>query len=250
MVSINQILDFVRKNDFTTTQAICLEFGVSESTARRALDKLALMGKVTRVHGGAMLASVDGVATEYQIRSALNKSQKIAIAKKASEYIKDFSTVFLMGGTTVCEMCQFVEKKNITVVTNSLVVLNGLRHSRNVRVILLGGVYNYQEEEVGGLLSNKGLHTIRADHLFMGSSGFDEKYGISSTNAAVDLYMNCIESSVVTCVLADSSKYMKGGAVVLAQPDQVHYLFTDDGLDINAREALEKQNITVVIAKA
>lgn len=249
MVDKTKILDFIKKNDFTTTQQICMEFGVSESTARRVLGSLSEAGKITRLHGGAMPASVNGLTTEFQIRNAINKEQKIAIAKAASGIIHDYSTVILMGGTTVCEMCQFIQDKNITVVTNSMLVLNGLKYSRNVRLILLGGLYNYQEEEVGGLLANKGLNSMRADYLFMGTSGFDEKYGFSTTNAAVDLYINCIETSVNTCVLADSSKYMKGGATITARLDQVNYLFTDSGLDMHAREAMAAQNIKVVVAE-
>lgn len=248
MLDLNKVIDLVRKTDFTTTQDICAQFGVSESTARRALDKLAVMGKVTRLHGGAMPASIHGLTTEFQTRNALFKEQKIAIAKEAAGYINDFSTVILMGGTTVCEMCKFIERMNITVVTNSILVLNGLKYSRSVRLILLGGLYNYQEEEVGGLLAYKGLGTIRADHLFMGTSGFDEIYGFSTTNASIELYMNCIESSVTTCVLADSSKYMKGGAGVTARLDQVSYLFTDKGLDPRAREAIKAQGVNVVIS--
>lgn len=248
MLNINAVLEYVRKNDFTTTQDICAEFGVSESTARRALDKLDVMGKVTRLHGGAMPASVHGLTTEFQMRNALQKKQKIAIAKKAAEHIQDYSTIILMGGTTVCEMCPFIAHKNITVATNSIIVLNGLKYSRSVRLILLGGLYNYQEEEVGGLLGYKGLGTVRADHLFMGTSGFDETYGFSTTNASIELYINCIESSLTTCVLADSTKYMKGGAGLTARLDQVQYLFTDGGLEQRAKKAIEQKGVQVIIA--
>ena len=248
MVDKTKILNFIRKNDFTTTQQICMEFGVSESTARRVLDNLSETGQITRLHGGAMPAAINGFTTEFQIRNAVNKDKKIAISKAASEIIHDYSTIILLGGTTVCEICPFIQDRNITVVTNSMLVLNGLKYSRNVRLILLGGLYNYQEEEVGGLLGNKGLNSMRADYLFMGTSGFDEKYGFSTTNAAVELYIHCIETSVNTCVLADSSKYMKGGAAITARLDQVDYLFTDCGLDLHAREAMAAQNIKVVVA--
>ncbi len=248
MVDRNSVLKFIKKNDFTTTQQLCAEFGISESTARRVLDQLDSLGQITRLHGGAMPVSVTGQATEFQMRNSLFKQQKIAIAKMAAGIIEDYSTVILLGGTTVCELCPFIENRTITVITNSILVLNGLKYSRNVRLILLGGLYNYQEEEVGGLLANKGLSTVRADHLFMGASGFDERYGFSTTNAAVDLYMNCIETSVTTSVLADSSKYMKGGAAVTASLEQVQYLFTDSGLDLRARKAMEEKNISVMIA--
>ena len=197
-----------------------------------------------------MPAAVNGMATEYQLRYALNRLEKIAIAKKAAEYVQEFSTVMLMGGTTVSEMCPFIEHMNITVVTSSLLVLNGLRRSRNVRIILLGGLYNPQEEDVGGLLANKGLESMHVDHLFTSTSGFDEMYGFSSTNVAVDLHTRCLEASVTASVLADSSKYMKGGAAITARMDQIQNLFTDSGLSERARSAIEARGVTVVIADA
>ncbi|MDR1620205.1 MAG: DeoR/GlpR family DNA-binding transcription regulator [Clostridiales bacterium] len=248
MIDLNKLMDFIRSNDYTTTRELCAQFGISESTARRALDKLVIMGKVTRLHGGAMPASVHGLTTEFQMRNAMNKEQKISIARTAAQHIQPYSTVILMGGTTVCEMCAFIDHMNITVVTNSILVLNGLKYSRNVRLILLGGLYNYQEEEVGGLLMGGALGDIHADQLFTCASGFDEIYGISTTNASIELYHSCIEASTMTCVLADSSKYMKGGAGITARLDQVQYIFTDNRLDERAKAALECRGVRVVIA--
>ena len=248
MIDINLVTEFIHQNGYVSTQDICLKFGISESTSRRLLDKLAVMGRVTRIHGGAMPASVNGVATEYQMRYALNRTEKIAIAKKAAEYVQDFSTIMLMGGTTVCEMCPYIEHMNITVVTSSMLVLNGLKHSRNVRILLLGGLYNPQEEDVGGLLANKGLENLHVDHLFASTSGFDETYGFSSTNVAVDLHMRCLEASVISSVLADSSKYMRGGAVITARMEQIQNLFTDSGLSERARNAIESRGVNVIIA--
>ncbi len=249
MLDYNKVLDLINRNDYTSTRQICEAFDISESTARRALERLYLQGRITRMHGGAMPIAQNNLTPEFKLRNSLNKQKKIAIAEEASKIIEQYSTIILMGGTTVCEMCPFIENMNITVITNSILVLNGLKYSRNVRLILLGGLYNYQEEEVGGLLANKGLSAMRADYLFMGASGFDETYGFSTTNAALDLYMSCIEACINVCVLADSSKYMKGGASVTAATQQVNYLFTDDGLDPRARRAMEEKGITVNAAE-
>ena len=250
MLDKNEVLSFIRQSDFTNTQQICERFQVSESTVRRVLDKLDAMGQITRIHGGAMPISNPTRMTEFQQRNRQNKEQKIAIAKAASELIHDHDTVILMGGTTVCEMCPFIEHRRITVITNSILVLNGLRYSQNVRLIMLGGLYNYQEEELGGLMNNPGLDRLRANRMFMGAAGFDERFGFAITNASLQIYTNCIQSSLSTCVLADSTKYMSGGTSVAAAPEQVEYLITDKGLNQRAREAMEAQGVQVILADA
>ncbi len=248
MLDKNEVLSFIRQSDFTNTQQLCERFQVSESTVRRVLDKLDMAGQITRIHGGAMPVSNPAQMTEFQQRNRQNKAQKIAIARAAAELIHEHDTVILMGGTTVCEMCPFIEKRRITVITNSILVLNGLRHSQNVRLIMLGGLYNYQEEELGGLMNNHGLERMRANRMFMGSAGFDERFGFAITNASLEMYTTCIASSLSTCVLADSTKYMSGGTSVAATPEQVEYLITDAGLDRRAKEAMEAQSVKVILA--
>lgn len=247
MMRKEEVLGFIRQNDFASTQQLCERFQVSESTIRRMLDKLDAAGLITRVHGGAMPIATTTRLTEYQVQSRENKEEKIAIAKAAAELIHDHDTVILMGGTTVFEMCPFIENRCITVITNSIPVFNGLRYSHKIRLIMLSGLYNIQEEEVGGLLDNTGLDRMRANWMFMGASGFDERFGFALSNAPNDIYSQCMNSSLNVCVMADSSKYMRGGTTVAATPDQVEVLITDKGLNPKAKKALEELGTRVIL---
>ena len=47
------------------------------------------------------------------------------IARTASKLIKEDSTIILLGGSTVCELCKY-KNMNITVITNSILVFNEL----------------------------------------------------------------------------------------------------------------------------
>ena len=247
MIDRDDVLSFIRQADFVSTQQLCQRFGVSESTIRRMLEKLDGAGLITRVHGGAMPMATTRL-TEYQVRSQQSKQQKVAIAKAAADLIHEHDTVILVGGTTVFEMCPFIEHRCITVITNSVPVFNSLRHSETIRLVMLSGLYSMQEDEVGGLLDNTSLERMRANWMFMGTSGFDERFGFAQTNAPVETYEQCIQSSLNLCVMADSSKYMRGGTTVAAAPSQVDVLITDKGLPQKARKALEEQGIRVILA--
>ena len=140
MIDRNEVLDYIRQSNFVSTQSLCEHFQVSESTIRRVLEKLEENCQITRIHGGAMSIADFGQMTDFQMRNRLNKAQKVAIAKKATSLIKKHDTIILMGGTTVCEMCPFIEHMNVTVVTNSILVLNSLRYSTTIQLIILGGL--------------------------------------------------------------------------------------------------------------
>ena len=247
MIDRDDVLSFIRQSDFVSTQQLCERFQVSESTIRRMLDRLDSAGLITRVHGGAMPIATARL-TEYQMRNQQKKEQKVAIAKAAADLIHEHDTVILVGGTTVFEICPFIEHRCITVVTNSVPVFNSLRKSETVRLVMLNGLYNLQEEEVGGLLENSGLERMRANWMFMGTSGFDERFGFAQTNAPVDTYSQCINSSLNICVMADSSKYMRGGTAVVATPGEVAVLITDKGFNPKAKRTLEEQGTRVILA--
>ena len=145
-------------------------------------------------------------------------------------------------------MCPFIEHRCITVITNSVPVFNSLRHSETIRLVMLSGIYSMQEDEIGGLLDNTSLERMRANWMFMGTSGFDERFGFAQTNAPVETYEQCIQSSLNLCVMADGTKYMRGGTTVAATPSQVDVLITDKTLPGKAKQALEEQGIQVILA--
>lgn len=247
MINPDRILEYINKKKHVSTKQLCDEFDISESTARRVTLKLADQGLITRFHGGASALTKPEIQSSVMARFQNNSDTKTRIAKKACEIIHDGATVILMGGSTICEMCQFLKDKHITVITNSMLVLNELQYYPNIRLIVLGGLFNLQECEVGGLLANMGLKMIRADFLFMGTYGFDEYYGFITANPSIELYWTCLECSKIACVLADSSKYMSIGGSVTARTDQIHYLFSDSGLAPDACERIRQTGINVVL---
>lgn len=248
MTNISNVLAFINMVNFATIVQICEEFDISESTARRMLTTLAQQGLIQRFHGGAISLNRYDTNTNVGKRSLERHKIKREIARKACDIIQQNSTIILLGGSTVCEMCHFIENTSLTVITNSLLVLNALQYSPTVRIIFLGGLFNLQEFEVGGILANLGLKHIRADYLFMGTAAFDEKHGFTTADPAIELYFSCLEASEVACVLADSSKYMNGGTSVTARPNQIKYLFTDSGLPAPVINCFESYGTKVILA--
>ena len=52
-----EILDLIRASGHVEVEELATRFGVSVQTIRRDLSDLAEMGRIERVHGGAILAS-------------------------------------------------------------------------------------------------------------------------------------------------------------------------------------------------
>ncbi len=246
MFNRDDILRFINDKGHTSIDELCSGFSLSPSTARRVISQLEKRGKVGRFHGGAYSIHQDGV-TEVVARQEVNVEAKVRIAKAAAEIIADDLTCIILGGSTVSHMCKFIRDRRITVITNSILVFDALKRSKNARLIVLGGLYNPDEEELGGITTNANLSYLRADYLFMGCSSFDEKSGFINRNHSIDLYRNCIQTCDHVCVLVDSSKYNRGGTSVAATPHQVKHLFTDSNLPATAIKSLEAKGVSVTV---
>ncbi|MDD3174518.1 MAG: DeoR/GlpR family DNA-binding transcription regulator [Herbinix sp.] len=247
MVDRNAILAFINTRKNVTIYDLCESFNISESTARRTISYLEEKGKIGRYHGGAF-SLLQNPKTQIISRLDENTDKKIRIAQSASEIVCDNSTIILLGGTTVSYMCTFIKKKRITVITNSMLVLDELKNCPNIKLIILGGLYNNDESEVGGILSNSSLSYLRADLLFMGASGFDEKSGFINANHSVELFRTCVKASNETNVLVDSSKYNSGGSSIAASPEQIKRLYTNSDLDPRIIKSFQLKGVEVILS--
>src|SRR5215510_1274964 len=136
-----QILSLLTQQGRLSVAEIVKEFSISQATARRDLESLASQGKAQRVHGGVI--AIEQAPPELPIleRAGEQADDKVRIGLSAANLIKDKETVFLGSGTTVLEVARNLRgRKNLTVITNSLPVLNILASIKEIAVIALGGM--------------------------------------------------------------------------------------------------------------
>ena len=131
-----QILSLLAQQRRLSVTEIVKQFSISEATARRDLESLASQGKAQRVHGGVI--AVEQAPPELPIleRESRQPQEKARIGRAAARLVADKETVFLGSGTTVLEVARNLrDRKNLTVITNSLPVLNMLAGLREITVI-------------------------------------------------------------------------------------------------------------------
>jgi len=224
-----EIKEYVEKMSGASLSDIRLAFGISESTVRRTLARLEKSGKLRRFRGGAV--AVPAIDTAYERRVKEFYIEKKAISHRAAQYVNNGSSIILLGGSTVAGMCPFLVDKEISVITNSLAVVDQLKNSPNINLIILGGIYNHDEYEFVGNMTNMGLRFMRADCLFTSCVGFSPGTGFLTNHInSVEFYQLCMKNAEKTFVLADSSKTECKGIGIFAGADEVDHLITDAGL--------------------
>src|SRR5689334_10838797 len=83
----NEILLFIKEKGTASIPEMAAEFGVSEMTVRRALQKLVDSGLVIRTLGGAMLAPSSSLEKSFVERSAKMAVAKDAIGRAAANLV-------------------------------------------------------------------------------------------------------------------------------------------------------------------
>lgn len=112
--------------------------GVSRETVRRDLVDLEEIGKVARVHGGAVLPEAR-TEDPFSQRMATQVRAKSEIAKKAVGLIQPGQSIMVDAGSTTAVFARELAKvPGVSVVTNSLDVATTLQ-AGGLDVLLLGG---------------------------------------------------------------------------------------------------------------
>lgn len=225
------LLTWIEDRQRVSVPEITARFAISAATARRDLEALAGEGKVRRVHGGAIAvrrAPPEPPVLQRALEQA-DEKQRIAVATAA--LIDDGETVFLSSGTTVMAVAQQLRtRRNLTVLTNSLLVVNTLADAPGVEVILLGGTLRAGESSLVGALTLRTLAELRAVKVIFGIRAIDLEQGLTNNSleeSLVDREILRIGSEII--IVADHTKLGRVSTVFVAPLEVVDILVTDSG---------------------
>ena len=245
-----QILSLLTRQQRLSVAEIVAQFAISEATARRDLESLASQGKVQRVHGGVI--AVEQAPPELPIleRETEQLDEKIRIARAVSELVSDKEAVFLGSGSTVLEVARHLRnRRNLTVITNSLPVLNMLVGINGITVISLGGMLRDSELSFIGHITEQALMEVRADKVIMGTRGVSLEHGLTNDylqETLTDRAILKIGRKVI--IVADHTKVNRVATALLAPLDSMQTFVTDSKADKKFIQALKKNGIEVIVA--
>ncbi|MDF2536724.1 MAG: transcriptional regulator [Bacillales bacterium] len=245
-----KILETINRKKTVSNKELCSEFNFSESSCRRALSRLEAQSLITRFHGGANCLEKNQGHLDIFKRFEDNAESKEIIAQEAAKKIKPNSRIIMLGGSTVFRMCKYIKHIPLTVITNSIIVLNELSNYPKIELILLGGILNREEAELRGFLTVKNSKLFTCEHVFMGTEGYIKSAGLTTTDdESIELYHWCMALSQETNVLTDSSKFSKRGKAIVISLDEITNLITDEGISREIIDELLANNINIVIAR-
>jgi len=243
------IARWTREQGRVTIAEIRARFGVSEATARRDLEALARAGLIERVRGGALPRQIAPPEPPFLQRQHEQSAAKARIAEVAASLVEPGETVFLGSGTTVLEVARHLQHKpGLTVITNSLPVLNLLASVPDITLVSLGGVLRPKELSFIGHLTEQALREMRAQKVIMGIRGItpDELTNDYLPETLTDRAI--LQMGQQIFIVADHTKLGAVAPVRLASIDVVDVLITDRAADPRLVEAFRARGLQVLLA--
>lgn len=205
-------------------EALSAELGVSASTIRRDLTRLAAEGHVLRTYGGAAVPE-----QSVQVRAQENPREKQAIAKLAAQFVQPGETLLLDAGTTTGALAaELAARDALHVITNGLTSITALAGAQGVELTVLGGRMRQISFGTVGPAAEQALRRLTADRVFLGCDGVVAGRGIcEATEEQVSLKELMIAQAREVYVLADASKLGRAASTAWALLPKCWTLITD-----------------------
>ncbi|MBR4890059.1 MAG: DeoR/GlpR transcriptional regulator [Clostridia bacterium] len=242
------ILESLNTNGAVWVSKLSTELGVTEETIRRDLEKLEKQEVLVRTHGGAIPITESSYELSLEKRKKTNSAAKERLAKAAVEHLVPGDTIFLDSSTTTFYIAKELKRfKKITVITNSLRVINELSGIDTIKLISVGGHVSNNQSLVGSTAESAVRNSFFAEKFFFSSKGFSFETGVLESNEfECFIKQEMLKNSNKKYYLCDSTKIGRVGAHKLAPLSNIDYLITDADLNKNDKEILNQAEIKLI----
>jgi DeoR/GlpR family transcriptional regulator of sugar metabolism/ABC-type sugar transport system substrate-binding protein len=177
--------------------------------------------------------------------------RKRSIAKIAAQLAQPGEVILIDGGEVTTFLAQeLINTADLTVITNSLAVFDVLRPYPNLNLMLTGGMLRHDSQTLIGHTAEAILRELRADRLFLATTGISLDFGLSHTNPAeVTMKQAMLRAAREVVLLADHTKFDQESVMQVAPITMVNKIITDNGLPASIRLDLTKLGVEIILAK-
>jgi DeoR family glycerol-3-phosphate regulon repressor len=243
----SEIISLLRANGRVTVEELTALFAVSPQTIRRDLNEMSEARVITRVHGGAIVASsVQNLA--YDARKLVAQQHKRLIGEATARLIADNSSLFINLGTTTEEVAHALSgHSGLLVITNNLNVAMELYRNRSLEVVIAGGNIRSSDGGIVGAAAVDLIRQFRVDTAVIGISAIDTDgtlldFDIREVNVARSI----IDNARRVILVSDSSKFSRSAPARIGTLADIDILVTDKLPGPAAVELCQAHDVQVI----
>lgn len=247
----NAILEKLQIDRRVVVSELSVLYDVSEETIRRDLDKLENDGYAIKSYGGAVLNENANLDLPFNVRKNRNVIGKQKIAALISDMIKDGERIILDASSTAVAIAKAIkDKKDITIITNSLEIAIELLDAPNCAVISTGGIASSGSLALVGTLTDKALRSYYVDKAIVSSKGIDLEAGFTDSDERHGnnklTMLGCANKKIVA---VDSSKFEKIAFFKIGDLKDIDIIVTDKKPDMKWLQKFEELHVECIYAE-
>ena len=244
-----QILGRARSEGRVAVRDLAQSLAVTPETVRRDLARLAKLGVVRRVHGGAVVLADDHGAPGQAWGSAAAAMDE-CIALRALAELPDGGSILLDAGTTTARLARMLPSgRHHTVVTHALPVASLLATRPDVTLHLLGGRVRPRTLAAVGDWIRRSVAEVSVDVAFLGATGLTRAHGLTAADLPeAEVARSLVGAAARTVVLAGHAAFGRVGFAHVAPLTAVDLVITDAEAAGDLVAEVEQGGTTVVRA--
>src|SRR5256714_12883211 len=250
-----QMLAYVKTQDFVRVTDLSARFHVSEVTVRGDLDVLAERGHIRRIRGGAMPRSLPHPERPFEEMQSAHVPEKALVGRMAASLISSGETIILDVGTTTTAIVRALVMRedlhDVVVFTNALNIALELEAAiPRFTVVVIGGTLRPMQHSLVDPLGGLMLERINAHTVFLGCNGIDPRGGVTNVNLPeAEIKRRMLQAARRRIVVADGSKVGEIELAYLCGVGEIDLLITDTSADPTVVSALREKDLEVLLAK-
>ena len=244
----NAILEKLQVERRVVVSELSQLYNVSEETIRRDLEKLENDGYVIKSYGGAVLNENTNVDLPFNVRKNRNVLGKQKIAAIVSEMVHDGENIMLDASSTAVAIAKALKnKKDLTVITNSLEIALELIDVSGCNVISTGGLATGSSFALVGSVTDKTIRSYYVDKAIISSKGIDLYAGITDSDERhANNKASMLQMAKKKVLAGDSSKFGKIAFAKIGDLKDVAAIVTDKKPEEEWLQRLEELGVECI----
>ena len=229
---------------------LAAEYSVTEETIRRDLDKLDREGLARKTYGGAVKNESFNIDLPFQVRKQSNVESKQKIAAAIGSMIKDGDYIMLDSSTTALYVIKnILDRKKITLITNSVEILFELCNKPEWTIISTGGTLKEGGLSLVGYQAERMVEGYHVDLAICSCKGIDASAGVTDSNERDSEMKKAFFASAKKKILVvDSSKFNKTSFIKICDIKDVDVIATNEEPGESWKNIIEQQGVEIVVS--
>lgn len=242
------IMKAVQQAGNKSVDEIASMLGISKMTVHRDLDALSTKGLVRKERGRAVAGNSLLFESNFQFRLSQNVDIKAKIAKSAAQLIAPGKVIILDDSTTTMHIVEnIIDIPSLTIITNSLSIVNSISNINTIKLIGIGGNFDRNFQAFLGLDCERAIMEHRADIAFLSSSSVTGLTAYHQNEDVIRAKRAMMHSAEKTAFLSDHTKFSRNALTKFCDLDQFDHVFVDGNIPESEKAFLVENDVNITL---